>query len=316
MGSVTALTAWRRPPAGRVSVFASALFIVLSSLPGHAAPQNETARPLVLGVHPYLPATELVKRFTPLAEYLGGRLGREVTVSVSKDYQTHIGQVARGEVDIAYMGPASYAKVAITKGIALPLVRLEVQGRPAFKGFIVTRRASALKALSDLNGRSFAFGDPNSTMSHLVPRYMLIRAGITVDKFKAHQFLGSHRNVALAVLAGDFDAGAVKEEVFYEYRDRGLRVLAATPELSEHLFVCSGRSDKRTSARIRAALLDLKDFEGGPAIIRGIKKTATGLVPALDEDYETLRGILSFLKSRNIPQRTISRNTAKRNIPK
>ena len=50
---------------------------------------------LVLGIHPYLPATELIDRFTPLAEYLSKKMGQPVILEIAKDYQIHIDNVVQ-----------------------------------------------------------------------------------------------------------------------------------------------------------------------------------------------------------------------------
>jgi phosphonate transport system substrate-binding protein len=110
------------------------LLVVAFSGPSFAA------EPLKLGVHPYLPATELVERFTPLAEYLEEKTGRPVEVVISKDYAYHIGLIGKDELDIAYMGPASYVKLVEKYGQKPMLARLEVGGLPMFQGVIVSRR--------------------------------------------------------------------------------------------------------------------------------------------------------------------------------
>ena len=48
---------------------------------------------LTLEIHPYLAATELIDRFTPLANYLTQKTGRPVTVTIAGDYQEHIDQI-------------------------------------------------------------------------------------------------------------------------------------------------------------------------------------------------------------------------------
>jgi len=45
--------------------------------------------PLTLWVHPYLPATELIKKFTPLADYLSEKCSKTIRVNVSKSYKSH-----------------------------------------------------------------------------------------------------------------------------------------------------------------------------------------------------------------------------------
>lgn len=249
---------------------------------------------LVFAVHPYLPATEISEKFGPLVKYLSKELGRPIDIEISPDYQNHIVEIGKDNVDIAYMGPASYVKMADTYGRKHLLVRQETDGKPTFHGVIIVRRDSTIKSLDDLAGKRFVFGDPESTMSHLVPRYMLWKEGITLDNLGGYAFLANHHNVALGVLAGDFDAGAVKEEVFDEYEKRGLRELVRTPEISDHVIVATNRLSPEKIQRLREALHSLRGKEAGRDILNSIKPSIS-LAPAKDEDYDNLREILKAL---------------------
>jgi phosphonate transport system substrate-binding protein len=113
-----------------------------------------------------------------------------------------------------------------------------------------------------------------------------------------YRFLGGHHNVVLAVLAGDFDAGAVKDEVFQQYAPKGLRALADTPAFSDHVFVTRATLPADTVRSLRAALLRLKSLPEGAAIMRSIKKDMTALIPAADSDYDNLRTVVKALESR------------------
>lgn len=259
-----------------------------------AAPESE---PAILAVHPYLPATEVVARFTPLADYLARELGRPVRVRVGRDYEEHIEAIGKDRVDIAFMGPAPYVKLVERYGKKPTLARIEVNGQPYLRGVIVVRADSPVQGLSGLKGRRVAFGDPDSTMSHLVPQYMLEKAGVPLRTLSHHRFLGAHKNVALAVLAGDFDAGAVKEEIYREYAPQGLRALATSPPVADHLFVARSDLPAAEVERLRAALLRLKDAPGGAAIMDSIHKGMTAMVGASDTDYDSLRTILRSIES-------------------
>ncbi len=259
-------------------------FIVLP-LVGNAAADEK----LELWVQPYLPAIQLIKKFSPLAEYLGEKSGQTVEVKVSKSYKSLIERVGEGRAPLAYLGPASYVKLTHNYGKQTILACLEVNGSPFFHGMIIARQDSQVKTLEDLIGKKFAFGDPNSTMSHLMPRYMLWKKGVSVEKLKQHEFLGSHHNVALGVIGGYYDAGGVKEGVYYAYKDRGLNMLAKSPPIAEHLFVANNNLPPKTINTIRQLLLDLKD----KTILTSIKPSLTGMVSIKDEDYETLRTILT-----------------------
>lgn len=254
----------------------------------------DAANALVLGVHPYLGHSEVQRRFQPLAEYLGERLGIKVELKVGDSYERHIDALGNGEIDLAFIGPASYVELVGKYGPHPLLARLEVEGSPTFTGHIIVRQDSALRGLPDLTGKRFAFGSPRSTMSHLVPVYMLHQAGVDIRDLAGYRFYGSHNNVAMAVLAGDADAGAVKQEVAEAYAARGLRILATTPELSEHPFVARRDLPAELLRQIRDALLALDARRPpGDGILHSIKADTTALVPAVDGDYENLRQILA-----------------------
>lgn len=270
------------------------LFPLLFIFPRDVSASDQES--LTLQIHPYLPAGELLNRFAPLSKYLSEKAGVNITCKISKDYREHIDMVGQNRVDVAYMGPASYVIMTKKYGQKPILARLEINGTPLFRGVIVARENSPVKTLHDLAGKSFAFGDPHSTMSYFLPLSMLKEAGIGTDALARHNFLSSHQNVALGVLMGDFDAGAVKEEVFYEFRKRGLRDIAWTPRISEHLFVASSTLPPETAGRLRKALLSLHD----KSVLSSIKSDVSALVPADDSDYDNLREILLSLEQTDL----------------
>lgn len=255
---------------------------------------------LTICVHPYNSASALYRAFNPLAEYLSEKIGEPFTVHIAADYQSHINTVGTSKLGIGYMGPASYVKLVEQFGKKRILGRQAIDGKPVFQGKIIARKESAIMTLKDLVGKRFAFGDPNSTMSHLVPRYMLLEAGISAPDLAGYKFLGNHMNVALGVLSGDFDAGAVKEAVFYKYEPRGLKAIATTPALSEHLFVVSDRVPEDLVGKIREVLLHAHESEQGLRAIQAIKPNISAIVPAEDSDYDNLRVILRTLKRHGV----------------
>ncbi len=249
--------------------------------------------PLTLGIHPFLPSTELIKKFRPLADYLAEAVGRPVQLEFSSDYTVHIERIAAGMYDAAYMGPLSFVRLAETHGGVPLLAKLEVEGRPFFQGAIFVREESPIRKLEDLAGRRVAFVSPSSTMGYLVPRHLLEQAGVDLEELGGYSFLDHHENVALGVMVGDFDAGAVKEETFLKYASQGARALAMTPPIPEHLFVASSRQTPGTVEAMRAALLSISKSPEGRKALRSIKSTATNLVPVDSKDYDVLREILA-----------------------
>lgn len=251
--------------------------------------------PVVLAVHPYLSSQEIVTRLTPLADYLAGVLDRPVHVRVGRSYDEHLEAVGQDAVDIAFVGPAPYVTLVRKYGPKPLLARLEIDGAPTFHGYIVTREQSPIRVLADLKGKSFAFGDRNSTMGHVVPHFVLHKAGVSMKDLSRHVFLGAHNNVALAVLAGDIDVGALKDEVYFKYRAQGLRAIAQTPAISEHLFVANANMSPAMVAVLSKAMLNLKNQPHGMEILRSLNSKLTGMVAVNDSDYNGLRAIVDVV---------------------
>jgi phosphonate transport system substrate-binding protein len=253
-------------------------------------------QPLVLGVHPFLSAPEVQRRFAPLADYLKSRMGRPVVVRVGGSYEDHERFVGRDAVDIAYVGPAPYVHIVAAYGRKPLLARVERAGKPELAGVIFVRRDSPIQRLSDLRGKHFAFGAPDSTMGAIVPRYFLRQNGIELTDLGPVSNVQSHENVVLGVLGGDFDAGAVRRDIFDEMADRGLRAIGEMPPVSEHAFIARSDLPEADVRRLRESLLQLRSQPDGPRILQAIGTGITGLVPAQDSDYDGMRRILQALE--------------------
>lgn len=247
-------------------------------------------RPLTLAVLPYLSATELHARFKPLLGWLGDEMGHAIDLQVAPNYETMVSMVGLDAVDLAYIGPAPFVRMIEHHGPKTVLGRLSVDGETTFTGVIVSRASARLTALPDLRGKRFAFGDRLSTMSHLIPHHMLFKAGVRLSDLQGHAFLGSHTNVVQAVLSGEFDAGAVKDEVFTQYRDSGLRMMARTPPISQQVFLATGRLPADQASAAGAALA-----RAPQSVLAPIQAGADGIAPAALGDFDALRRILAEL---------------------
>jgi phosphonate transport system substrate-binding protein len=247
---------------------------------------------LVLGVHPYLPPIELIERFTPLAKYLERSLGVPVVVKVGITYQAHNDRVVRGENAISFIGPANYARLRLEGHRFTESLRLSFSGNTRFRGAIVTNSTSGIRRLDDAKGRRMALGDPNSTLSALVPIYMLKQQGIELSDLSKYTHLKNHHNVALSILVGKYDIGGVKEEVFREYAPRGLVRLQYTDWFPSHLFVIDPSLPPDLRSRIRQAMLNLHKAKNGREILSIIKAGTTELVDNEESDFTVLMEIV------------------------
>src|SRR5262245_34136804 len=165
---------------------------------------------LVFGLYPSDSPTEMYRQFLPLCEYLTEATGYQVELDVSPSYAAGIDKIRKGEVDLFRSGAGAFGHLLLEERSRAPiLVAVEQEGEKketTFRGAYVTRQDAPFRSIQDLNGKTFAFGDRRSTMGTQVPRKMLVDAGVHLAGDPVH--LKSHDDVALAVLNGEFDAGA------------------------------------------------------------------------------------------------------------
>jgi phosphonate transport system substrate-binding protein len=187
--------------------------VVAGALALLAATQARAAEPLRIGMVPDAGATAVsVQEKAPLQAYLEHALGRPVRLIIPTSYNATVEGIGNGSLDIAYFGGLTYVKAHARYG-AQPLVQRDVDQK--FHSLFITREGSGITNLKQLAGKTFCFGDINSTSGHLYPVLALKGAGVSPDKgLKSFRYTGSHPATAQAVAAGACDAGALDETVF------------------------------------------------------------------------------------------------------
>ncbi len=138
-----------------------------------------------------------------MEQYFEKRFGIKINWRTATDYAGIIEGVKAGKIQLAYFGPASYAKCYIvTNGKVTPLAgALDEEGKLGYYSVIVVKKDSPYQSVNDLKGVKFAFADPNSTSGHQAPRFFLAEEGIKADEFfGSATFSGSHENSVIGLL--------------------------------------------------------------------------------------------------------------------
>ncbi|HEY9080095.1 phosphate/phosphite/phosphonate ABC transporter substrate-binding protein [Magnetovibrio sp.] len=274
------------------NAFAAISFFIATLISTVALAQDV---PMTLGLIPHMAATDMAHRFKPLSDYLSQKIGRSVELKLYKHFEGLMGDIGEGKVDIAFLGPVPYIQITKRYGPVPILARTEISGLTGFHGVIFVRNDSPARTISDLRGAHFASVSRFSTMD-LLAQAMMIDVGVPISELPPQQSLGSHQNVALGVLVGDFDAGCVKQDVFDRYADRGLRKLADTSTVPEHIFATNNHMPQQLVQALRQAFLDMNDSAEGRSVMRQVNTEMTAMRPASDPDYDELRRLLSLLE--------------------
>ncbi len=173
-------------------------------------PLAEQKKVLKIGLIPTDDATEMLREYQPIADYLSEKLGMGVEITVTNDYTAAIEAMRNKHIDMAWFGPFSYVLASEVAGAEALVngIRRET-GLSTYKTVFITRADSGIKTLEDLKGRSFAFVDPASTSGYLIPLKILKENNIDANNdFSTTFFEGTHNAVELAVANEKVDAGA------------------------------------------------------------------------------------------------------------
>ncbi|MBI3129450.1 MAG: putative selenate ABC transporter substrate-binding protein [Candidatus Tectomicrobia bacterium] len=237
--------------------------------------------------------TKLIRIFEPIASYLSKELGVPVKFTPLVNYAATVEALAAKKVDMVWYGGFTYVQARIrTNGDAVPLV---MRDRDAvFKSYFITRAGGGIKSLKDLKGKTFAFGSVSSTSGHLMPRFFLLKEGISPEKdFAKFSFSGAHDATVKWVQEGKVDAGALNEQVWEKMMagklvdTKKVTIFYTTPPYHDYNWTVRGGLAPEFRKKIRDAFLKLnyaKPEDRKILDLQGAKK----YIPARPGDYDSI----------------------------
>jgi phosphonate transport system substrate-binding protein len=152
-----------------------------------------------------------ITRYSGFEAYLEKSLGVPVEIYTASSYDGVIQALAADQIEFAFLGSSAYAAAwKETNGGVEPLVsRLQSDGSTGYYSVVAVRCDSGYEKLEDLQGKTLAFADPDSTSGYAVPYFNLLKQGYNPETyFGATPFSGSHETGVLGVVNGQFDAAA------------------------------------------------------------------------------------------------------------
>lgn len=210
--------------------------------------------------------------------------------------RTAAAEALRAEtVDFVVSGPAEY--VVINKLTnATPLVGL---GRPDYHCAIIVRADSGINTVSDLKGKTIAFGDIGSTSNMLCPMQVLADYGI--DPVNDIEKIHTSRNIAHESLkAGEVDALGSNAGSWLNVRNAEtdlpygfFKMIARSGDLPNDMIMVGAHVPGDAAEMVQTAIIENKD-----QIIAGIvaheendKYVGMDLVVIEDSAYDYVRAM-------------------------
>jgi phosphonate transport system substrate-binding protein len=284
-------------PTRRLAVAALALSALAAALPWSAHAQGRDPARLRVALLPDENASSLIQNAQPLKQYLEQTLKKDIELVVTTDYSSMIEAMRFGRIEVAYFGPFSYV-LAKSRAPAIEPFAVGVErGAPTYQSVLIATAGGPVKALDDIRGKAFGFGDQASTSSHLAPRaHLLKKARLDGERDYRVVHLGTHDAVARAVQAGQVPAGALSKPILDSLIKRGTIDASRVVELDlsapipNYPIVMQGNLAPALKQRIRDAFLTMKDKE----VLRAFR--VESFAPTTDDAYDVLRETATVLK--------------------
>ncbi|MFR7485197.1 MAG: phosphate/phosphite/phosphonate ABC transporter substrate-binding protein, partial [Acutalibacter sp.] len=171
--------------------------------------------------------TEAADARQGLADELSEVLGCPVEEIQASDYNAIIEALRTGSAEMAYMGSQALA-LGVERTDLEPIVMKAEEGDPEkaiYHSLLIAKADnSEINSIQDIQGKTMAFVDPDSTSGNLVPTAEIIQAfpdeelnsdmlHTNGDFFEAVSYSGSHQAGLQAVIKGDVDVAPISDQI-------------------------------------------------------------------------------------------------------
>ena len=211
--------------------------------------------------------TESADARNGLAKDLSEALGCEVEEIQASDYNAIIEAL---RTDMAYMGSQALALGGERTDLE-PIVMKAEEGDPEkaiYHSLLIAKADnSEINSIQDIQGKTMAFVDPDSTSGNLVPTAEIIQAfpdeDLNSDKlhtngdfFEAVSFSGSHQAGLQAVIKGDVDVVPISDQIPASEIANGnaaegdVKIIHESPAIPAEAVVVAEQADQTTRDKL------------------------------------------------------------------
>ncbi len=256
------------------------------------------------------------ERHHRLVRYLAEATGYDVVQIFPDTFDEHMRMVGQGQIDISFSNPYIYVMMA-HRYCARAFARIiESGGHERFRGEIIVRADNqTIHSLADCRGKRWLAVDPFSAGGYLYALGLFGDHGISLQDFAEIAFApgpgGKQEKVILAVQAGQYDVGSVREGALAVLADRidtaELRVIGRTAWYPGWVYAARAGLEPQIIARVGQALVAL---DAANPQQRGILENAhiKAIVSSDDRDFDPVRDLWSRVEGERQDCRTATVN--------
>ena len=208
-----------------------------------------------------------------LAQAMEEFIGIPVEPILDISYLMGIEAMRAGHLDIMLVSAFNYIRTSAVVDVDL-LVSLPMrEGAANYSAFITCASRDDINTIYDLQGKTFAFVDPVSTMGFIFPTYHLVsELGLNPELimnsgyfFDTATFSGGHEANVMGVGMGDYDAAAIGAMFIDNMEERGLinaadfKIIARTEPVPNPSYIIRSALDREIIENIRDFFLSFDE---------------------------------------------------------
>ncbi len=249
-------------------ILAAVMFIIIVG--------NAHAAELNIGLIPEQNVFKQFKRYAPIREYIEKKTGNGIKFTVLTRYGNIIESFHRKKMDGAFWGSFTGA-MAIKKLGIQPIARpVNLDGTSTYRGYIMVRKDSGIKNISDMKGKKVAFVEKATTAGYIFPMAYFKENGVKDIEtyFSEYYFTGSHDAAIHALLNKQVDIACAKNTIYdILARDdqrikEDLVIIAKSPDVPSNGLGLRKEIAYGVKADFKQALLDMHTDPEGKQVLK------------------------------------------------
>jgi len=282
---------------------AAYLCLVLAALAGAAgAPRaehikaNKLSSPIQFGLTAVV-VRENLRFLNQWAHYLSEKVGHPVEFVRRKSYREVMNLLDTGQLDFAWICGFPFVKKREPEFIRLMSVPVYA-GKPLYHSFIIVHRDSPYQSIEDLEGKVFAFSDPESNSGFLFPQFLLASKGKTPEGFFRQTFFTYNHAETIEAVAEQVANGGAVDSYIWEYLadnhpelTEKTRIIKTSPAFGFPPLVMRVGMEPWMAQRMKEVLLNMSNDPEGRKFLSGLKLDSFGA--ASPELFDSIREMVA-----------------------
>ncbi len=251
------------------------------------------AKPIKIGLLPYLSPDFLMTRYAPFINYVGEQLNCPISVATAPNFPTYIKRAHNNTYDL-YVTAPHFAALAEQEHGFRRIARLSRE----LDGAMVVHVDSPYTSISQLKGKKLATPDHLAIIT-ILGELALQDHGIDPTKDIIIKSAPSHNTALLEVIEKRADAAVVSAAV-YESMDpklkKKLRLIFSTSRVPHMMFLASPNVSDEDYKKLKEVVLQFTANGDGKAYFE--ESGYVDMVPITEADMTKMKAMLPLLTPR------------------